>query len=153
MTWSRRMRSTAGAALGALTLVLFTATPSSAEEHRHFNLVAHNGVDYAGNFAGPEPHLSAWLIFHSQREVFLRGHVHDTQVDGWCAMVSVTVNDGFPGASTFRRETCGYLTKKFVDETINKTRLYTIKVAVGLRYPPTGQIRWGESVKYQNPYW
>ncbi|MFI9841597.1 hypothetical protein ACIHFD_31495 [Nonomuraea sp. NPDC051941] len=149
-----RVRSVLGAAFGALALTLITTHPASAQAYTFdVSLTAYNDGVRAGAFAGGDGRNDAKITFVSATEVAVTGTVHDTAYDGWCALVSMTVNDGFADARTIRRETCGYQSSEPVGETFVKPRVYNLKVAVGLRYPPTGQVSWGESKKLDSPYW
>ncbi|MFI7640266.1 hypothetical protein [Nonomuraea sp. NPDC049400] len=149
-----RVRSVLGAACGALALTLITAHPAGAQAYAFdVSLTAYKDGVRAGAFAGQDSRNGAQIRFDSATQVAVTGTVYDTAYDGWCALVSMTVNDGFAGASTIRRETCGYQTSKSVGETFVKPRVYNLKVAVGLRYPPTGQVIWGESKKLDSPHW
>ncbi|MEU6718927.1 hypothetical protein ABZ897_46310 [Nonomuraea sp. NPDC046802] len=149
-----RARSVLGAAFGALALTLITAYPAGAQATVfNVSLTAYKDGVRAGAFTGGDSRNDAKVTFVSSTEAAVTGTVFDTAYDGWCALVSMTVNDGFADARTIRRETCGYQSSESVGETFVKPRVYNVKVAVGLRYPATGQVRWGESKKFDSPHW
>lgn len=151
MTLSRRRGSLLGATLCTLVVVMMAPAAAHAEVTKYIGLEAYNSVGRAAEFSGG----AARIVFVSQTEASVDGHLYDLSFDGWCALVSMTVNDGSADAYTVRREKCGFdpAYGKFVEHIFVKPRVYNIKVAVGIRYPHTRQIRWGESVKYANPYW
>jgi hypothetical protein len=144
MISKRRLASIAAGTLCALVLVM---APSASAEVRYYpGLYAYTGAELVASFGGT-------VYFDSAEEVRVTGHVADLDYDGWCALVSITANDGLANATTFRKEACGVQETEWVNRVFVKPRrLHNVKIAVGVRYPPTGQVRWGQSVKYGNPY-
>ncbi|MFC4008403.1 hypothetical protein ACFOY2_14320 [Nonomuraea purpurea] len=130
-----RACSVLGAAFGALALTLITTHPAGAQASVfNVSLTAYKDGVRAGAFTGGDSRNDGKVTFVSATQAAVTGTVYDTAYDGWCALVSMTVNDGFADARTIRRETCGYQSSAPVGETFTKRiRLYNIKVAVGHR--------------------
>jgi hypothetical protein len=150
MSSPRRRSSIIGAALS--TLVLAMTAPASGQAATEYNigsLEAYNAVETAAEFSGG----AARVVFVSRTDAGVDGHLYDVSYDGACALVSITVNDGYADRQTFRVEKCGVdrAYGKFVERAF-RSRVRNVKVAVGFRYPHNGLTRWGESVKFANPY-